>query len=54
MILGLERNHRYFYADKIKLSEQKKNIKTPTKGKAVSLTEYNQAMKDWEEKRLRE
>lgn len=51
MILGVERNHRYFYADQIKLSKKNKTIKKPTKGKVASKEEYYQAIKDWEKKR---
>lgn len=41
MILGLERNHFYFYADEINLSSSKKTIHKPTKGKSISRKEMD-------------
>ena len=46
LILGLERNHYYFYADEINLKEKDLKIKRPTKGKKVSREEYTQYIKE--------
>lgn len=48
MILGLERNNYYFYADEIKLHRKEYSIKKPSKGKLISQTEYFQIVRDWE------
>ncbi len=46
LILGLERNHYYFYADEVNLKEKDLKIKRLTKGKKVSREEYNQHLKE--------
>lgn len=40
LILAIDYNHYYFYADSIDLHNKRRNIKRPTKGSTVSNTEY--------------
>lgn len=40
LILAIDYNHYYFYADSIDLNTKSKEIKRPTKGKAISESEY--------------
>lgn len=42
LILGLEVQHYYFYADKIKLSDKSIEIKQPAKGKRVTQEEFGE------------
>lgn len=42
LILGLERNQFYWYADKIELKEKVKSINKPLKGKKITAKEYNE------------
>ncbi len=42
MILGLKRHHFYFYAERVKLSREKQEIKKPERGKRISQNRYFQ------------
>lgn len=50
LILGLERNHYYFYADTIQLKKRKQSIKKPNKGKSARLIDYYQYVRKREKR----
>lgn len=51
MILGLERNYFYFYADTVKLSQENKTIKKPKQGRFMTLSDFYGGVKEMVDKR---